>query len=281
MVKILTVGWANLDQRYYVEAFPPRASRTGVQAYRETIGGPAAVAAVAVARLGAEAHLLSRRGDDAVGKRLQGMLEAEGVKAHFQLGTATPVSAVLVTPEGERYIFPYRPDLPDELVFSPEKLLKNADALLLDGRWASAGYGLGQAARERGIPVILDLDRDRDDDWMLTQVSTHVVASEELATKKGGVDVLLNQLQALDVFAAVTLGAQGVAYLGGHVAAHRVHVRDTTGAGDVFHGAFTLALAQGRGEVGALEFASAVAALHCANATPPRLAEVQAFLRSR
>lgn len=170
MVKILTVGWANLDQRFYVEQFPPSSSRTGVLGYRETIGGPAAVAAVAAARLGAEAHLVSRRGDDATGERLQGMLEAEGVRAHFQLGAATPVSAVLVTPEGERYIFPYRPELPDELVLNEEGLLEGTGALLLDGRWASAGYGLGQAARARGLPVVLDLDRDRDEDWMLTRV---------------------------------------------------------------------------------------------------------------
>jgi sulfofructose kinase len=281
MTKILTLGWACLDQRYHVEQFPPTHSRTGVQTYREAIGGPAAVAAIALARLGAEAHLVSRRGDDAAGERLQQMLEAERVKTHFQTGSATPVSAVLVTPEGERYIFPYRPELPDELVLNVEPLLNNADALLLDGRWASAGYSLGQAARERGIPVILDLDRDRDDDWRLIQVSTHVVASEELALKKGGVDQLLARLQALDVFAAVTLGADGVAFADGHVAAHKVHVRDTTGAGDVFHGAFALAIAEDKKEVQALEFAAAVAALHCSNATPPRLAEVQAFLASR
>ncbi|WP_337869065.1 PfkB family carbohydrate kinase [Meiothermus sp.] len=280
MVKILTVGWANLDQRYYIETFPPRASRTGVRAYREAVGGPAAVAAVAAARLGAEAHLVSRRGDDATGERLQEMLEAEGVRAHFQLGAATPVSAVLVTPEGERYIFPYRPGLPDELVLNEERLLKGTGALLLDGRWAAAGYALGQTARERGLPVVLDLDRDRDEDWMLTQVATHVVASEELAVQKGGVDVLLAQLQALGVFAAVTLGAQGVAYAGGHLPAHPVHVRDTTGAGDVFHGAFTLALAEGQDEVAALRFASATAALHCAQASPPRRDEVRAFLAS-
>lgn len=280
MVKVLTIGWACLDQRYYIEEFPPRESRTGVRAYRETIGGPAAVAAVAVARLGAEAHLLSRRGDDAAGERLEKMLQAEGVRAHFQLGAATPVSAVLVTPEGERYIFPYRPALPEELVLSEERLLKGVGALLLDGRWAAAGYGLGQAALERGIPVVLDLDRDRDDDWMLTQVATHVVASEELAAKRGGVEALLAHLQALGVFAAVTLGPEGVAYVGGRVAAHRVHVQDTTGAGDVFHGAFALAVAEGKGNVEALKFASAVAALHCANAAPPRRAEVQALLAS-
>ncbi|WP_027876960.1 PfkB family carbohydrate kinase [Meiothermus cerbereus] len=280
-MKVLTVGWANLDQRYYVEEFPPRASRTGVRAYRETIGGPAAVAALAVARLGGAAHLLSRRGDDAAGERLQELLEAEGVKTHFQLGAATPVSAVLVTPEGERFIFPYRPALPEELLLSQEDLLGEARALLLDGRWATAGYRLGQAARARGLPVVLDLDRDREEDWRLIQVATHVVASEELALKKGGVDALLAQLQALEVFAAVTLGAEGVAYAGGRVAAHKVHVRDTTGAGDVFHGAFTLAVAEGQTELEALEFASAVAALHCANAAPPHRNELEAFLASQ
>lgn len=277
-MKVVTLGWACLDQRYYVEQFPPTSSRTGVRSYREAIGGPAAVAAVAIARLGGEAHLVSRRGDDAVGERLEEMLGAEGVKAHFQLGSATPVSAVLVAPDGERHIFPYRPQLPEELVLNPERLLKNTAALLLDGRWASAGYGLGQAARERGLPVILDLDRDRDDDWMLTQVSTHVVASEELARKRGGVEALLAQLHDLGVFAAVTLGPEGVAHVGGRVEAHPVHVQDTTGAGDVFHGAFSLAVAQGKGDLQALEFATAVAALHCSNGQPPRLAEVEAFL---
>lgn len=93
-------------------------------------------------------------------------------------------------------------------------------------------------------------------------------------------DALLAQLQALGVFAAVTLGAQGVAYAGGHLPAYPVQVRDTTGAGDVFHGAFTLALAEGMGELAALRFASATAALHCAQASPPRRNEVQAFLAS-
>lgn len=279
MTKILTVGWACLDQRYYVEQFPPTSSRTGVQAYREAIGGPAAVAAVAASRLGAETHLLSRRGDDAVGERLQEMLEAEQVKTHFQLGSATPLSAVLVAPDGERFIFPYRPELPDGLALSEERLLKNVSALMLDGRWAAASYGLGQAALERGIPVILDLDRDREDDWMLTQVATHVIASEELAEKKGGTKALLAELGGRGVFAAVTRGAEGVDYLDGHMPAYRVHVQDTTGAGDVFHGAFALAVAQEKSDAAALQFASAVAALHCANGAPPRLKEVEAFLR--
>jgi sulfofructose kinase len=276
MVRVLAVGWANLDQRYYVERFPPQGSRTGVRAYREAIGGPAAVAAQAVARLGAEAHLVSRIGKDAAGERLAAMLQEEEVQAYLQFGPATPVSAVLVTPEGERYIFPYRPSLPEELEADPKELLEGVGAVLLDGRWPKAGWALGRAARSLGVPVVLDLDREGD--WPLVEVATHVVASEELAQRGGGLKRLLAELEAVGVFSAVTLGARGVAHGGGHLPAYRVSARDTTGAGDVFHGAFALALAEGKGEEAALRFASAAAALHCAQAAPPRREQVEALL---
>jgi len=278
MAKVVACGWACLDQRYYVEQFPPTHSRTPVRSYRESIGGPAAVGALAMARLGAEAHLVSRRGDDAVGERLEALLKGEQVKTHFQMGSATPISAVLVAPDGERHIFPYRPELPEGLVLNLERLLEGAEALLLDGRWPDGGLRLGQFARKRKLPTVLDLDRDRPGDWELVRVSTHVVASEEFAQSVGGIEALFARLAKARVWAAVTLGAEGVVYPGGHVPAHKVHVQDTTGAGDVFHGAFALALAQGKGEVKGLEFAAAVAALHCSNGAPPRLDEVRAFL---
>ncbi|MER3461954.1 MAG: carbohydrate kinase [Armatimonadota bacterium] len=280
MAKVVSCGWACLDQRYYVEQFPPSHSRTGVRSYREAVGGPAAVGAVAISRLGGEAHLVSRRGDDAVGERLELLLKAERVRTHFQMGAGTPISAVLVAPDGERHIFPYRPELPEGLVLNAERLLEGADALLLDGRWPDGGLRLGQFARKRKIPTVLDLDRDRPGDWELVPVSTHVVASQEFAESVGGIETLFARLKKAHVWAAVTLGAEGAVHPGGHISAHRVHVQDTTGAGDVFHGAFALALAQGKGEVEGLEFASAVAALHCSNGAPPRLDEVAAFLAS-
>ncbi|RDI95221.1 carbohydrate kinase [Meiothermus sp. QL-1] len=277
-MRVLAVGWANLDQRYYVEAFPPTKSRTGVRAYRETLGGPAAVAAQAVARLGGSARLLSRWGKDPAGARLRAMLEAEGVEVHLQLGDATPVSAVLVTPVGERYIFPYRPPLPTGLELDPVRLLEGVGAVLLDGRWPEAGQAVGALARARGLPVVLDLDRNRAPDWSLVTVASHVVASEELALEHGGIELLLDRLAKQGVFAAVTLGARGVVYEGGHLPAHRLEVQDTTGAGDVFHGAFALALAEGQAASVALRFANAAAALHCARGSPPSRQAVEALL---
>ncbi|WP_018467136.1 PfkB family carbohydrate kinase [Calidithermus timidus] len=277
MARVITLGWACLDQRYYLERFPPTHSRTPVRAFRQAIGGPAAVAAQAVARLGAEALLLSRRGSDALGESLEAALRAEGVRSRFTLGRETPVSAVLVAPDGERYIFPYRPDLPAEPDWEAEEVLEGVGAVLLDHRWVLAGLQLAQVARERGIPVVLDLDHDRPEAWELVPLASHVVASEELARQVGGLEALLERIPG---WAAVTLGAEGVRYRGGHLPAFRVAVRDSTGAGDVYHGAFALGLAEGMSEEEALRFAAAAAALHVQNGEPPGRREVGALLAS-
>mgnify|MGYP001770968300 FL=1 len=277
MARVITLGWACLDQRFYVEHFPPTHSRTPVRAFRQAIGGPAAVAAQAVARLGGKAVLLSRRGPDSAGEYLERLLLAEGIEAHFTLGQSTPVSGVLVTPEGERYIFPYRGVLPTSPEWIPEGYLKDVGAVLLDHRWPEAAQALAKAARSRGLPVVLDLDHDRPEAWKLAHLASHVVASEELAAQVGGVEALLERLPG---WAAVTLGAQGVRHRGGQVPAFRVEVKDSTGAGDVYHGAFALALAEGQDELEALRFAAAVAALHVRDGEPPRRSEVEWLLAS-
>ncbi|HEU4743246.1 MAG TPA: PfkB family carbohydrate kinase [Meiothermus sp.] len=273
--KVITLGWACLDQRFYVEEFPPSHSRTPVRAFREAIGGPAAVAAQAIARLGGKVVLLSRRGLDSTGEYLERLLLAEGIETHFTLGQSTPVSGVLVTPEGERYIFPYRGTLPTLPDWTPEERLKDARAVLLDHRWPEAAQALAKAAREEGIPVILDLDHDRPEAWKLARVVSHVVASEELARQVGGVEALLERIPG---WAAVTLGAKGVRHREGEIPAFKVEAKDSTGAGDVYHGAFALALAEGQGELEALRFAAAVSALHVQNGEPPRRPEVEALL---
>jgi sulfofructose kinase len=275
MARVITLGWACLDQRFYVEEFPPVHSRTPVRAFRQAIGGPAAVAAQAIARLGGQALLLSRRGSDAVGEGLEAALRAEGVHSRFTLGGETPISAVLVSPDGERYIFPYRPDLPALPDWDPEAVLEGVGAVLIDHRWPQAGLVLTEAARARGIPVVLDLDHDRPEAWELVPMASHVVASEELARQMGGVEALLERLPG---FAAVTLGAEGVRHRGGQIPAFKVEAKDSTGAGDVYHGAFALALAEGRAELEALRFAAAVAALHVRHGEPPTRAAVERLL---
>jgi sulfofructose kinase len=275
--KVLTLGWACLDQRFYVECFPPTHSRTPTTAHRETLGGPATVAAVAVARLGGEAVLLSRRGADPSGEQLERLLKAENVQAHFTMGARTPVSGVLVAPDGERYIFPYRGDLPTTSNWKAEEMLEGVQAILLDHRWPEAGLEIAKTAQAKGIPVVLDLDHDRPEAWQLAEHSSHIVASEELMYQVGGYETLQARLEA---WTSVTLGSEGVRHPAGYVGAFKVVVKDSTGAGDVFHGAFTLAIAEGQAEVQALRFAAAVSALHVQNGEPPRREAVNKVISS-
>lgn len=275
--RVLTLGWACLDQRFYVEHFPPAHSRTPTTAHRETLGGPATVAAVAVARLGGAARLLSRRGADPSGDQLERLLKSENVEAHFTLGARTPVSGVLVGPDGERYIFPYRGELPTAPDWEAGEMLEGVQAVLLDHRWPEAGLLIAKAARALGIPVVLDLDHDRLEAWQLAAHSSHIVASEELMAQVGSFEALQDRVQT---WTAVTLGAEGVRHPEGHLPAFRVVVRDSTGAGDVFHGAFALAIAEGQGEVEALRFAAAVSALHVRDGEPPRREAVNTLLGS-
>jgi sulfofructose kinase len=192
------------------------------------------------------------------------------------------VSVVLISPDGERYIFHYPGEgLPERAEWAADEVLRGASAVLVDLRWPAEATRLARAARERRIPVVLDMDKDVPEAWTLAALSTHTIADGLMAQTSGGVGPLLARFDGLGVWGAATAGRDGVWYRGGHVPAFAVTVRDSTGAGDVFHGAFALALAEGRAESDAVIFASATAALRCASGAVPYRRDVDRFLEDR
>lgn len=279
MGHVLVVGWACLDYRFHIESWPPASGRTRALAYREALGGPAAVAAAAVAALGGKAVLLSRRGDDPLGDKIDRMLDRFGVERVWSLGEESPVSAVLITPQGERFIFPYAGRLPKALPDGWRDFLGRAKVVLADLRWPEAARSVLQLARDQGIPRVLDLDRTDDQSLELARLCSHVIASEDVATAVGGIEGLAKLLP--DRFLAVTLGPKGVAWMGGHLEALPVFPKDTTGAGDVFHGAFVWALANGVKEEDGLRFANRVAGLFVATGEIPSLGRVEESTQGR
>jgi len=282
VTRVVTLGYACVDYRFSIERFPPELARTPVNAFRVGVGGPAAVGAITVARLGGAAVFLGRRGDDDAGRRVEARLRADGVDTqHFRAfpGARTPASAVLIVPGGERYVFPYLGEgLPDDADWLPMDELAGARVVLVDARWLAGATRLAEAARRRALPVVLDLDRESHDAWNLARLATHVIADQEAAEASGDADAMLRRLADLGTWGAVTLGGDGVVHSGGRIPAFRVAARDTTGAGDVFHGAFALALAEGQGEQAALTFAAAAAAQRCALAEVPRRGDVTRLL---
>lgn len=278
----MTVGHAVLDHRFRVAEFPPTRSRTEAHAYRCDVGGPAAVAAIAAVRLGGRARLLAARGGDAAGRELAAALAAAGVETDYFVirhDVETPVAAVLIDPQGERFIFRrVARSFPERADGVLPAGLDGAGAVLVHPLWIAGADAAVRGARASGIPCVLDLDHVTPATLDLVSGVTHVVADESAAQALGGVEAAAEALQRTGVWWAITMGSRGVRYAGGTVPAYRVPVLDSTGAGDVFHGAFALALAEGQREVAALRFAASAAALHVRDARIPNRALVQGLL---
>jgi sugar/nucleoside kinase (ribokinase family) len=162
--------------------------------------------------------------------------------------------------------------------------------VLADNRFPEFVRPICDAARRRGIPLVLDADRPTTEDDPLFAIPTHVIFSSECLRATTGLDDLAAGLQRMALrtgaFLAVSDGPGPVRYIeGGAVRSlpvFKIDAVDTLAAGDVFHAGIALALAEGRDAVSAMRFGSAAAALKCTHfggsMGAPTRAEVDAFL---
>jgi sulfofructose kinase len=198
-------------------------------------------------------------------------------------------------PSGERTIVSFRdPGLWEVRLPEADLLLRDCDAILIESRCAGFATGLCHEARNRGIPVIVDVDSTVSQREGLLTASSHLIFSDEALQSTAGISDDLKALQKIATltssFLAVTRGPKGTLWLDDkgaprETAAFPVHTVDTLGAGDIFHGAFALEFAGGATIAHALRFASAAAALKCtrfggAFAAPQR-AEVEELLSQK
>ena len=265
MARVLCVGSAVIDVVFRLDALPDRPEKLRAQDARIVGGGCAANAAVAISRLGGEALLAARLGNDEIGRMVVAGVEAEGVDCslvRLTPGARSAFSSVYVDAAGERQIVSFRGEGLDD---SPD-LIEGApplDAVLADTRWVAGNRAALDLAKTRGIPGILDAEAPVDP--TLPQVASHVAFSRQgLASVAAGDPAAALARLDLGAWACVTDGAQGVVVRGGtHMPSPPVDVVDTLGAGDVWHGAFALRLAEGAEELEAVRFANAAAALKC------------------
>jgi len=272
---VLCVGQATLDHIFRIESLA--AGHKHVATSHQSVGGGvAANAAVAVSRLGGRALLVSCVGADTAGDQVVLELADEGVDvSHLQRRASgtTPTSCVLVDGSGERTIVNHTPlDLFDDDV--PDLDGIRPGAVLVDGRWPAGARRALRRARALGAPGVVDVDRaPTDGDVADLGLATHLVFSADALADFSATDDpaagLRRSAASIDATVAVTLGGQGVAWLDDDgtfltMPAFDVDVVDSTAAGDVFHGAFALGLAERLEVPDALRFASAAAALKCA-----------------
>ncbi len=296
MISVACVGIAVRDFVFQVSALPTSGGKFYAHGFQEVSGGVAANAAIAVSRLGSKARYIGRVGDDGVGSSILADLEAVGVETgavQVMNGISSPVSTVLVDQHGERTIVNHTP----AALFvggdtGPAGDLDHVDAVLVDVRWPEGALRALESAASRGIPSVFDFDRPlADRGGELLSLATHVAFSqpalEATAETSDPVAGLASMARHTNAWLAVTLGGDGVLWREDdsirHLPAFEVDVVDTTGAGDVFHGALALALAEEQSEADAVRFAAAAAALKCtregAGRGAPHRAEVEALLK--
>ena len=296
--RILCVGIPVRDLTFRVGGVPARGSKENATHFDEICGGNALNAAIGIVRLGGRASICGPMGDtrETSSRFIFEKLSHEGIETKHLVhmpGLVTPLSAVMVDPSGERTIVTFRdPELWKVQLPSTEMLLEDCAAILTESRCAGFCTDLCAEARRRGIPVVVDVDRAMSLREGLLNASSHLVFSSEPLQETADVtddgQALKKIAKLTHSFLAGTRGPKGTIWLDEHghlreTPAFPVHTVDTLGAGDVFHGAFALAITEGQDIPSALRFASAAAALKCtrfggAFAAPQR-AEVEALLR--
>jgi sulfofructose kinase len=296
--RIICVGHAALDRIYRIEAFPPEPTKVRAIEHVEVGGGMAANAAVAISRLGGKAELWSRTGDDTAGSAIRAGLRAERVDVRYVQGfdgARSSTSAVIVDDEGERLIVGQRDaGMPSGTSWLPLERIREASAVLGDVRWLEGVRAVFGRARKEKVATVLDGDLGaREALGGILKLTDYAIfcgpALREFAPGDSDAERLGHVLALGPKHAGVTQGREGYLWrerdAGGHVPAFPVTVTDTTGAGDAFHGAFALMVAEGRPTVDCARAAAAVAALKCSRlgsrAGLPTRIELDAFLSAR
>lgn len=274
--KVLGIGINATDTVIRLPHFPAIDSKVEITATEIKAGGQVASAMVACRRWGLRARYAGKIGDDAAGDFQREEMDREDVQAHWitARGQSSQSAVILVDePTGERTVLWKRDPAialrPDDI---RREWLEGVSALLVDGHDTAAAAIAAQWARREGIPVAADLDNRYPGVEALLQFVDFPIASREFPGRLTGEQDLLAALPKMHArfkchLTGATLGRLGVIVWDGTqfllCPGFRVDAVDTTGAGDVFHGAFLYGLVH-RWEVKEiLEFSCAAAALNC------------------
>lgn len=290
-MRIVAIGLANLDLLGVLPHYPERNSKNRVDRLSIQGGGPAATAIAAAAALGAETAFIGAIGDDDFGSAiarglaelgvdLRGLVRVPGARSAFSFVAVDRSDASRTVFHAPGTAPPLDPAAVDW------RVLDGAAVLVVDGRQPAAQREAARRARAQGTTVLLDAERLDDDTRALLALTDICVASSSIAAGE--------PIAALDLLAGlgpatvvVTCGEDGSLGRGSdgqlvQQPAFLVDAVDTTGCGDVYHGAFAVGLARGLDLAGCMRLASAAAALKCralgGRAGLPTAAELDAFL---
>ena len=290
-VDVLCVGVTSYDFYFMVDHHPEPDEKSIADAFLSCGGGPAANAAVTIAKMGLSVAFTGYLGNDAWGDLHLQELKALGVLTDWiaRGDNPTPISTVLVKPDGKRSLVNYR--------IHNAALGKNTidlsdikpKVILFDGHEPALSMELLEYAKSENIKTVLDAGSVNPGTSLLFDKVDYLVCSEKFAEEITGfkdISKVSKELFKLNQNTVITLGEKGLVWKTkqgkGKLPSFSINAIDTTGAGDVFHGAFAGCLAMGMNWQEILKYSSAAAALSCAKAggrpSIPGIEEVKSFL---
>jgi sulfofructose kinase len=299
-VDVLGLGVTTVDDLLYVRTFPVADTKVRILRREQQCGGLTATALVAAARLGSRCMYAGMLGPDPLSAFVHTRLGEEDIDLSQVIfdAAAHPLHATVIveTERPTRTILYGVEAVTGASAQGPaEEVIRSCRVLFVDPYGLPGMIRAAAIARAAGIPVVGDFENPAPpEEPALLQLVDHLIISDAFASELSGERDAAQAARALfgpqHAVVAVTCGDAGAWYVSGdrpgvaeHVPAYRVQVVDTTGCGDVFHGAYAAALAEGMATAARMRFASAAAALKATRPGGqqgiPRRAEVEAFMR--
>ena len=268
---VLCIGHASYDLVFSVPHHPAADEKTVADNMLSCGGGPAANAAVCIAKLGFQAGFCGYLGKDVHGESHLQELQHYAVDTRLVLrgDSPTPLSAILVKPDGKRALINYKGSTHTLPAAALDFTGVQAKVLLFDGHEPHISQALLVQLADRRMPSVLDAGSLHDGTRALMDKVDYLVASEKFAMQYAGSEqAALERLSALAPVVVITQGERGLIWRRGQetgtLPAPPISAAiDTTGAGDAFHGAFAAGLSDKMEWRDLLRFASATGALCC------------------
>ncbi|MFQ5737368.1 MAG: carbohydrate kinase family protein [Acidobacteriota bacterium] len=274
--QMIGLGLNAVDWICQLPRYPSHNTKVQIDRLRKLGGGQVATASALCGRWGFSVRYIGRVGDDDIGRFSLHSLASEPMDiscVETIEGASSQFAIILVDrPTGERTILW---DRDSRLNYGPGELKRewviDAQILHLDGHDQGAAIQAARWARERGVKVCIDIDKAQPGVEALLRLIDFALPSvnfvQQFARRRSWRDCLLDVAEITPGFLAVTRGKEGCAAVWDgeiiEVPGFRVNAVDTSGAGDVFHGAFIYSLFQNWSVYRCLRFANVAGALAC------------------
>lgn len=287
---VLCVGHASYDLIFTVDSHPTSDEKVFANDFLACGGGPAANAAVQIAKLGGNAGFAGYLGLDLYGDKHLLELSLISVNTDFIIrgNLQTPLSTIIVKPNGDRSLINYKGATKPLESGSIDFTELDTKVVLFDGHEPFISVDLADTLKVKNIPMVLDAGSVSEGTTALLSKVDYAVCSEKFALQLcGDIKTALQHISSIAPVVVITLGEKGLIWKRGdeqgQLPALTIDAVDTTGAGDAFHGAFAYGVSLNMAWNDLLEFSSLAGSLCCmkmgARLGLASLDEIQALIK--